>query len=82
VDAWEVDVDSVRPQVFVERYLLALLFLSTNGKSWTESYNFLMPTSVCDWSEKSSDDSIKGVICDGIDVFRLEMGTYGVKRDT
>jgi hypothetical protein len=82
VDDWEVDIDSVPPQVVVERYVLALLYYSTNGTSWRKDYNFLTPTSVCDWSRKSSDDIIKGVICDGIDyVSRLEMGTYGIKSE-
>jgi hypothetical protein len=70
MDAWEVDIDSVPPQVFVERYVLALLFFSTNGPSWRKGLNFLKPTSVCDWP---------GVTCEGIDgidsVWRLEMGT-------
>jgi hypothetical protein len=81
-DAWEVDIDLVPPQVLIERYVMALLFLSTDGTSWTKSYSFLTPTSVCDWSE-SSDDSIEVVICDGNDyVERLEIGTYGIKRGT
>jgi hypothetical protein len=33
VDAWEADIGSVPSQVIVERYILALLFLSTNGTS-------------------------------------------------
>jgi hypothetical protein len=76
VDSWWVDVDSVPPQVFVERYVLALLFFSTNGTSWRNDLNFLSPTPVCDWS---------GVTCDGIDgiygfdyVWRLDIGTYGI----
>jgi hypothetical protein len=76
VDAWEVDIDSVPPQVFVERYVLALLFLSTDGPSWRKGLNFLQPTSVCDWP---------GVTCDGLIngtdyVWRLEMSTYGIQR--
>jgi hypothetical protein len=82
VDAWEVDIDSVPPQVFVERYVLALLFLSTNGKTWSQGYNFLTPTSVCDWSGKSDDDSIKGVICDGTDVWQLRMCTCRNNNNT
>jgi hypothetical protein len=49
-DAWEVDIDSVPSQVFVERYVVALLFLSTHGTSWRNNYNFLTPTSVCEWN--------------------------------
>jgi hypothetical protein len=82
VDTWEADIDSVPAQVFVKRYVMALLFLSTNRKLWKKVYHFLTPASVCDWSEKSKDDSIKGVICDGIGVGRLEMGTYGNQRGT
>jgi hypothetical protein len=79
-DGWWVDIDSFPPQVFVERYVLALLYFSTNGTSWRKDLNFLMPTPVCDWS---------GVTCDASDgiygfdyVWRLDMGAYGIKRAT
>ncbi len=50
VDAWEVDMDSVPSQVFVERYVLALLYLSTNRRLWINRFKFLFPTSVCEWT--------------------------------
>jgi hypothetical protein len=49
-DTWEVDIDSVPSQVFVERYVVALLYLSTNELSWINGYKFLSPTSVCEWN--------------------------------
>jgi hypothetical protein len=59
MDAWEVDIDSFTSQeVFVERYVLALLFLSTNENSWIKDYNFLTPTSVCEWKNGEG-----GVVC-------------------
>jgi hypothetical protein len=80
VDTWEVDIDSIQePQVFVERYVLALLFFSTNGTLW-KNQNFLNSTSVCDWSGKDDDGNSKGVTCDGNDVSGLEMGTYDIKQ--
>jgi hypothetical protein len=64
VDTWEVDIDSVPSQVFVERYVLALLFFSTNGRSWSNSYNFLTPASVCEWTDEGN-----GVACNEDELF-------------
>jgi hypothetical protein len=50
VDTWEVDINSVPSQVFVARYVLALLFYSTKGRVWEISDNIFLPTSVCAWS--------------------------------
>jgi hypothetical protein len=70
VDAWEVDMDSVPSQVFVERYVLALLFLSTNGYLWRSGCNFLTPTSVCEWN-----NGRRGVFCDEDDlIVALSLG--------
>ncbi len=89
-DAWAVDINSVPPEVFVERYVLALLFFSTNGPAWRQGLNFLEPTSVCEWSGQISNGIVinavgqipdNGVLCDG-NVTALKMGTYGIKQGT
>jgi hypothetical protein len=61
VDGYEApDVVFITPeQVFIERYVLALLYFSTNGKSWKNQYNFILPTSICDWNDEGGD----GVLC-------------------
>jgi hypothetical protein len=46
-------------QVFIERYVLALLYFSTNGRFWTNQYNFILPRSICDWSDEGGN----GVLC-------------------
>jgi hypothetical protein len=44
---------AVSPYIFLQRYVLALLFFSTNGdvrgEQWDHSVNFLQPTDTCDW---------------------------------
>jgi hypothetical protein len=70
VDEWNLDINSLPLQLWVERYVLVLFYLSTNGKTWREQYNFLQETSVCEWSELN-----EGVICDGLYVTELNFGT-------
>jgi hypothetical protein len=35
--------------MIVERYVMALLYFSTDGPSWFQQWNFLGNTSICDW---------------------------------
>jgi hypothetical protein len=49
-------------QVFIERYVLALLYFSTNGNSWKNQYNFTLPRSICDWNDEGG-DGVRGVLC-------------------
>jgi hypothetical protein len=72
VDTWVVDINSLPLQLWVERYVLALFYLSTNGKSWREQYDFLQETSVCGWSDLELNE---GVICDGLYVTELNFCT-------
>jgi hypothetical protein len=70
LDEWkmDIDIDSPRIQVWVERYVLVLLYHSTNGNSWSTEFNFLQNTSVCEWSNMELEE---GVICDDIYVTEL-----------
>lgn len=38
----------------VERYAIAVFYYATNGQGWTNQYNFLSNSSVCDWHDESS----------------------------
>jgi hypothetical protein len=69
IDEWNtgIDIDSLPLQVWVERYVLALLYLSTNGNSWSTEFDFLHSSSVCEWSNRD----LEGVICDGLYVTEL-----------
>jgi hypothetical protein len=70
IDEWntDIDIDSLPLQVWVERYVLAVLYLSTKGNSWSTAFNFLQNTSVCEWSNMKWEE---GVICDGLYVKAL-----------
>ena len=82
LDLVTTDIDLALPEnelKVVQRYILALLYFSTNGQSWDEQHNFLSPNlDECDWTfvEGESDCEIdcefhskngvvvKGVTCD------------------
>jgi hypothetical protein len=49
------DFDLVPPGVLLERFLMALLYFSTAGETWDNSFGFLSASSVCSW---------KGIDCD------------------
>jgi hypothetical protein len=72
LDEWNMDIDIDSPpiQVWVERYVLALLYHSTNGNSWSTEFNFLQSTSACEWSNLELEE---GVICDDIYVTELHL---------
>jgi hypothetical protein len=57
-------------QVTIERYVMALLYFSTNGKSWGDNYSFLLPSSVCEWNDG---DEVGGVVCDDLLVTKLNL---------
>jgi hypothetical protein len=57
-------------QVTIERYVMALLYFSTNGKSWGGNYSFLLPSSVCEWNDG---DEVGGVVCDDLLVTKLNL---------
>ena len=82
LDLITTDIDLALPEnelKVIQRYILALLYFSTNGQSWDEQHNFLSPNlDECDWTfvEGESDCEIdcefhskngvvvKGVTCD------------------
>jgi hypothetical protein len=71
VDGYDPSADFVvtSDQIYVERYVLALLYFSTNGKSWNNQYNFTLPTSICDWYDDKG-NGVRGVFCN--DLFYVE----------
>jgi hypothetical protein len=38
-------------EIFVNRYLLALIYFATGGNKWSNSFNFLSAKSICEWFE-------------------------------
>lgn len=45
-----------------QRYVLAVLYFSTNGPHWEHSYNFLSPDHECDWKAKDYKENDRGVV--------------------
>ena len=61
---------SVTPQrILVERYTLALLYISSSGASWVNQFNFLSVETVCNWN----DGKKEGVFCMGSFVNEISM---------
>jgi hypothetical protein len=40
----------------MERYIMALLYFSTNGPNWVSPYDFLGIKSICDWGGGCSEE--------------------------
>jgi len=60
----------------VERYVIALLYFSTNGAGWDQDYKFLQGPSICDWNDF---DTTSGVNCDSDGyVSGIRLGTFVV----
>lgn len=64
----------VSNQVLVERYALAVLYYSTQGKMRSNPFFFLTNSSVCEWRDEQLE---QGVTCDvdGISVTSVDLGT-------
>ena len=48
-DPRNLDFDLVPPGVLLDRFLMALLYFSTAGETWDNSFGFLSASSVCFW---------------------------------
>ena len=87
-DDYEQQVYKVR-----QRYVLALLYMATNGKGWYDQYNFLADIDECQWTdiytqEMADDDksyveseyNVKGAVCnDSGQVEKLLMCKYNCR---
>jgi hypothetical protein len=51
-DSW--GLEDRTPEMLIERYVLALVYYSTEGPKWKEQYSFLEPTSICTWNDGTS----------------------------
>mmetsp|Transcript_22675 Transcript_22675/g.56150 ORF Transcript_22675/g.56150 Transcript_22675/m.56150 type:complete len:533 (+) Transcript_22675:146-1744(+) len=69
-------LDNPAATKLLERYVMALFYLSTNGEQWTNQFNFLSRFDVCRWSSAFFDKDFfvgdvendvanaKGAVCD------------------
>jgi len=53
-DPFPLVLDTTPDSIIQQKYILVLLYVSTNGKGWNDQHSFLTEASVCDW---------KGVVC-------------------
>ena len=59
----------------VQRYVLAVLFYSTQGWAWYEMYNFLGEQTECKWNNSSATYGILGIMCDEEDnIVQIDLG--------
>jgi hypothetical protein len=67
-DPMVLDLDST-PTLF-ERYILAVLFFATSAEGWLDQRNFLSASSVCEWNNGQTQDSLelRGAACNDDDL--------------
>ena len=87
VDRAQLDWNATPTTELVERYALAYLYFSTNGKNWKQNLNFLSNMSVCNWNNLTSTPSASsttnssfaasvGVMCNTTRVTDIRMGKF------
>jgi hypothetical protein len=59
------DVEEIPMPTLVERYLVVLLYYSTNGENWRSQRNFLSASSVCEWNDGIDIDNTVALGCGG-----------------
>jgi hypothetical protein len=71
-DPANLPVESTPLSTLQQRFILATLYFATNGESWTQQYNFLTETDICNWN----DETLNGVTCDEVDHISIVLGKY------
>lgn len=56
MDPSPVDMKTTPHPVIIQKYIMALIYVSTNGKEWDDQYSFLTSASVCDWEGLTCND--------------------------
>ncbi len=60
-DPANLDIDSIPIKNLEQRYISTLLYFSTQGSMWDDTFNFLTEVDVCDWKDSFTG---KGIMCD------------------
>lgn len=60
-DPANLDLSSISVKTLEQRYIAALLYFSTQGNTWENTYNFMTEIDVCEWKDAISG---KGISCD------------------
>jgi hypothetical protein len=78
-DPANLPLESTPLSVFQDRFILATLYFSTNGESWTNQYNFLSAAGICDWNIRTLDRT-NGVSCDEVDQISIALGKHATTQ--
>jgi hypothetical protein len=71
---WQIERNTLRMET---RYGLAVLYYSTQGDTWQETYEFLTDSDECTWHNGDEDHNRRGVICNEEDqVTGISLGMY------
>jgi len=54
---------STNSSTVLERYVLSVLYWSTDGPNWTNQLDFMTNSSVCDWPDESKTSTVSYVNC-------------------
>jgi hypothetical protein len=64
-DPANLDFELVPSDELLERFVVSLLYFSTGGETWNDSFGFLSNLSACAWRYENNDGSFRyGVRCD------------------
>lgn len=56
VDPSPVDVNYMRQSTIIQKYIMILIYISTNGKGWNDQSSYLTDASVCNWRGLTCND--------------------------
>jgi len=57
LDPNPLNLDTAPPTIVIQKYLLALIYVSMNGKEWKNQHSFLTDANVCDWKGLTCNDA-------------------------
>lgn len=60
-DLSDVDLEDLSERDLMQRYVATVLYFSTNGSNWDNSYGFLGEGDVCTWQDEKTK---RGITCD------------------
>jgi hypothetical protein len=66
-DPANLDLDLLPIKTLEQRYIAALLYFSTIGSQWENTFNFLTDTDVCEWKDNRTSH---GILCDTEDTVK------------
>ena len=57
IDPSPVDLELTPRSIIIQKYIMVLIYISTNGKRWNEQNLYLTEASVCDWIGLTCNDN-------------------------